>query len=105
LTNVLFIGTIIDMIRSFSDKRTEVFWNTGQNTKIPSSIHKRAYRKLQLLHAATSIEFLKVPPSNHLEKLLGDRKGAYSIRINQQFRIVFTWTQGNAENVEIVDYH
>ena len=93
------------MIKSFADKRTEVFWHTGKNTKIPSTIHKRAYRKLQLLHAATTIEFLRVPPSNHLEKLSGDRKGAYSIRINQQFRIVFTWKQGHAENVEIVDYH
>ena len=93
------------MIKSFADKRTEAFWNTGKNTKTPSTIHKRAYRKLQLLHAAAAIEFLRMPPSNHLEKLSGDRKGAYSIRINQQFRIVFTWKQGNAENVEIVDYH
>lgn len=93
------------MIKSFADKKTEVFWKTGKNSKIPSTIRKRAYRKLQLLHAATTVEFLRVPPSNHLEKLSGDRKGAYSIRINQQFRMVFVWKQGHAENVEIVDYH
>lgn len=93
------------MIKSFADKNTEIFWKTGKNPKIPATIRKRAYRKLQLLHAATNIEFLRVPPSNHLEKLSGDRKGAHSIRINQQFRIVFTWKQDHAENVEIVDYH
>ena len=93
------------MIRSFADKKTEAFWNSGKSSKIPVAIRKTAYRKLQLLNAATTIEFLRVPPSNHLEKLLGDRKGAYSIRINKQFRIVFTWKQGHAENVEIVDYH
>lgn len=93
------------MIKGFADKKTELFWNTGKSSKIPSTIRKRAYRKLQLLHAATTIDFLRVPPSNHLEKLSGDRRGSYSIRINQQFRIVFVWKQGHAENVEIVDYH
>jgi len=93
------------MIKSFADKKAEAFWNTGKTNKIPSTIRKRAYRKLQLLHAATTLGFLRVPPSNHLEKLSGDRKGTYSIRINQQFRIVFMWKQGHAKNVEIVDYH
>lgn len=93
------------MIISFADKKSEEFWITGKHKKIPSDIQKRAYRKLQMLHAATELEFLKLPPSNHLEKLSGDRKGHYSIRINQQFRIVFIWKDGNAENVEIVDYH
>ena len=93
------------MIRSFADKNTEEFWNTGKSSKIPPNIRKRAYRKLQLLHAATTVEFLRIPPSNHLEKLSGARKGTYSIRINKQFRIVFVWRQGHAENVEIVDYH
>ena len=93
------------MIKSFADKKTEVFWKTGKSPKIPPTIRKRAYRKLQLLHAATTIEFLRVPPSNHLEKMSGDRKGMYSIRVNKQFRIVFVWKQGHAENVEIVDYH
>jgi len=93
------------MIKSFADKKTEIFWTTGKNPKIPSTLRKRAYRKLQLLHAATTVEFLRVPPSNHLEALSGDRKGSYSIRINHQFRIVFTWKDGHAEDVEIVDYH
>jgi proteic killer suppression protein len=93
------------MIRGFADKKTEIFWNTGKNPKIPPTIRKRAYRKLQLMHAATTLEFLRVPPSNHLEKLSGDREGAYSIRINQQFRLVFTWKDGHADDVEIVDYH
>lgn len=93
------------MIISFANKETEAFWLTGKNKRIPSTLRKRAYRKLQLLHATTSIEFLRIPPSNHLEKLSGDRKNLYSIRINQQFRIVFKWKQGHAEHVEIVDYH
>ena len=93
------------MIKSFADKSTEEFWKTGKNKKIPSTIRKRAYRKLQLLHAAAELEFLKAPPSNRPEKLSGDRKGFYSVRINQQFRIVFSWKNGHAENVEIVDYH
>ena len=93
------------MIKSFADNKTEIFWKTGKNPKIPATIRKRAFRKLQLVHAATTLDFLRVPPSNNLEKLSGDRKGAYSIRINQQFRIVFTWKQGHAEIVEIVNYH
>ena len=64
-----------------------------------------AMRKLQQLHAATSLEFLRVPPGNRLEALIGDRAGQHSIRVNDQWRICFVWRDGHAENVEIVDYH
>ncbi|MGB0720001.1 MAG: type II toxin-antitoxin system RelE/ParE family toxin [Bdellovibrionales bacterium] len=93
------------MIISFGDKKTESFWQTGRSAKIPPSLKKRAYRKLQLVHAAADLEFLRVPPSHHLEKLSGDLKGFCSIRINQQFRIIFEWKGGHAHNVQIVDYH
>ncbi|MDH5552201.1 MAG: type II toxin-antitoxin system RelE/ParE family toxin [Nitrosomonas sp.] len=93
------------MITGFANKDTEIFWATGNSKKIPSTIRRRAYRKLQLLHAATNIDFLRIPPSNHLEKLSGNRKDLYSIRINQQFRIVFAWKQSHATQVEIIDYH
>ncbi len=69
------------------------------------NIEPVARRKLMLLNAAAALEFLKVPPGNRLEALKGDRAGQYSIRINDQFRLCFRWADGNAEDVEIVDYH
>lgn len=97
------------MIFSFCDQITEDIFD-GKNTKstqkrLPSSLHDVARRKLDMLNAAVALIDLKVPPSNRLEKLQGDRKHQYSIRINDQYRIVFTWVDGNAESVEIVDYH
>lgn len=93
------------MIRSFGDKQTEKVYNRKQARKLPPEIHKRAKRKLLLIDAASSLEDLKVPPGNRLEQLSGDRLGDWSIRINQQWRICFEWHEGDAYNVEIVDYH
>lgn len=93
------------MIRSFSDKQTETVFNRGQARKLPPEIHKRAKRKLLLIHAADSLDDLKVPPGNRLKQLSSDRLGQWSIRISQQWRICFEWHDGDAYNVEIVDYH
>lgn len=73
--------------------------------KLPKEIHQRAYQKLLMLNNATIIEDLKIPPSNHLEKLMRERAGQYSIRINDQWRICFVWHDNDAYQVEIVDYH
>lgn len=92
------------MIGSFRCKRTESLFNDA-TSKYFSSIQAVARRKLDMLNASTCLEDLRIPPSNHLELLKGDRKGQYSIRINNQFRLCFSWVDSNAENVEIVDYH
>ncbi len=96
------------MILNFLDRATEDVFN-GSDTKtartIPHSIWKVAQRKLDMVNAAHEVQDLKAPPGNRLEMLKGDRKGWYSIRINDQFRIVFQWTEGNAKDVGIVDYH
>lgn len=73
--------------------------------KLPPDIHQRAYRKLLMLNNAASIEDLRLPPANHLEKLSGNREGQFSIRINGQWRICFIWKDNDAHEVEIVDYH
>jgi len=73
--------------------------------KLPENIQKTALRKLKYLSSAVSLEDFKVPPNNRLEALAGDRAGQYSIRINRQYRICFNWQDGNAINVEIIDYH
>jgi proteic killer suppression protein len=97
------------MILSFADEGTEDIYN-GINSRtagktLPTLLFDVARRKLDLLDAATSLEALRVPPRNRLEALHGNRKGFHSIRINDQFRVVFRWTEGGAEDVEIVDYH
>ncbi len=93
------------MIKSFKDKDTEKLFN-GQSIKsLPADILKRAFIKLQMLDAAININDLLIPPSNRLEALLGDRKGQFSIRINDKYRICFNWVDNSALNVEIVDYH
>jgi toxin HigB-1 len=74
-------------------------------TRLPVDIQRRAKMKLNILDASPSLETLRIPPSNHLEKLSGNRKGQYSIRINEQWRICFHWKDGNAFDVAIVDYH
>lgn len=91
------------VIKSFADDQTERIWRTG-NTRgsSPASVTKR---KFAMLDAAARLEDLKVPPGNRLEKLRGDREGQYSIRINDQYRICFNWQDGNAHDVELVDYH
>ncbi len=93
------------MIRHFVDKETERVWNEERSRKLPPDIQDTALRKLQLLDAADKIEDLRNPPGNRLEPLKGNRKGQWSIRINGQWRICFVWSDGNAEKVEICDYH
>ncbi len=93
------------MIESFVCKETQKIWHGNRSSKLPENIQDKALRKLRQLDAAQTIEDLKNPPGNRLEALKGDRKGKYSIRINQQWRICFVWNQGNADKVEIVDYH
>lgn len=93
------------VIRSFQSKETEKLFNRERSHKLPSDIQQIALRKLRMLHRAVTLEDLRVPPANRLEKLVGDRLGQYSIRINDQWRICFEWQAGDAHNVEIVDYH
>lgn len=93
------------MIVSFGDADAQLLWDTGKSRKIPASIRRAAFKKLAILNAALELENLRVPPGNRLEKLSRDRKGQHSIRVNDQFRICFVWRDGNAYDVEIVDYH
>ena len=92
------------MIRSFRDRATETLW-MGAFVKRFSGIEKQALRKLDMLHHARDFNDLRVPPANRLEALAGDRKGQHSIRINDQWRIVFRWSESGPEQVEITDYH
>ena len=92
------------MIRTFRDKDTESLFN-GQRVRKFSGFISQAEKRLEILEAATSLKDLSGLPGNRFEALKGDRKGQYSIRINDQWRICFEWHEGHAENVEIVDYH
>ncbi len=93
------------MILSFGSKQTEQIWNGFPAKKMPIEIQKAGRRKLRMLNNSQDIADLRIPPSNRLEKLSGNLKGFYSIRINNQWRIIFKWHKGNASEVEIVDYH
>ena len=93
------------MIRSFKSKETEIIFNRQRSHRLDQAMQRVAFRKLRMLHRAHSLIDLRSPPSNHLEKLKGDRKGQHSIRINDRYRICFEWIENNAFNVEIVDYH
>ena len=93
------------MIVNFRDDETATIWAGHRSRRLPSDIQAAALRKLRLINNARRIEDLRVPPANRLEALKGDRKGEYSIRINDQWRICFVWRQNNARDVEIVDYH
>lgn len=93
------------MIKSFRSRETEKIWNGIRSKRLPQSIQQIARRKLRMLNNARSINDLLVPPANRLEALRGNRKGQHSIRINDQWRICFVWLDGDAVNVEIVDYH
>ena len=101
----LLLGYYYFMIKSFADKETEKIYNQVYSKKLPTDIQRIALRKLIMINNASGLNDLKVPPSNHLEKLSGDRKGQYSIRINDQWRICFKWEGRDAYDVEIVDYH
>jgi len=96
---------MITMIVSFANAETERIWNGVRSRKLPSDIQPIALRKLRLLNQAKRVEDLRVPPGNRLEALKGDRRGQFSIRINDQWRICFNWEEGTAHHVEIVDYH
>lgn len=93
------------MIKSFRDRDTERVFNRQRVKRFSLSVQKVAQRKLDLIEAAEVIDDLRIPPGNRLEKLSGDRKGQYSIRVNNQWRICFQWLSGQAVDVEIVDYH
>ena len=93
------------MIRSFHDADTEKVFKRQFVRKFPHDIQQRAFKRLNAIDAAVKLEDLRLPPSNQLEALKGDRKGQHSIRINDQWRICFVWRSGHAEQVEIVDYH
>ena len=93
------------MIRSFKCKETEKIYNRRFSRKLPRAIQRIAIRKLWMLDAATQLDDLRVPPGNRLELLKGERKGQYSIRINDQWRICFKWRNGDVHDVEMVDYH
>ncbi len=93
------------MIRSFANAETERFFATGKSRRLPTEILKRATMRLTQLNAATSVEDVRFPPSNRLEILKGDRKGQWSIRIDSQWRLCFRFMDGDAFDVEIVDYH
>jgi proteic killer suppression protein len=91
-------------IQSFACKDTQALFTTGKGKKF-GNIKAVAERKLQMLDSAVTLEFLKSPPGNRLERLDGDRAGQHSIRINDQWRVCFVWTADGAKGVEIVDYH
>lgn len=93
------------MIQSFADKETSRIWDGERSRKLPSDIQPTALRKLRMLNQARQLQDLRVPPGNRLEALKGNREGQHSIRINDQWRICFIWTQGGPANVEIADYH
>ena len=96
------------MIRSFGDKRTEDLFhgkNTSQARRIATNIRRTAARKLDLINAAVVLDDLRSPPGNRLEALSGDLKDMHSIRINDQWRIIFTWSDSGAEDVQVIDYH
>ena len=92
------------MIKEFADKETKTLFETGKS-KSWNSIAKVAIRKLDQLNTATSLEALKVPPGNHLEALVADRKGQHSIPVNDKYRVCFCWKEDGVYEVEIVDYH
>jgi len=93
------------MVRSFRDKETERLFHRERVKRIPPPVQQTALRKLLMLDAAESLDDLRVPPGNRLEKLRGDRDGQYSIRVNDQWRICFCWEDGDAFDVEFTDYH
>lgn len=93
------------MIKSFADKIAESIWNGDYVKKLSTELQIAVRKKLRYLDAAEKLEELVVPPGNCLEALRGDRKGQHSIRVNKQWRICFVWKDGNAYEVEVVDYH
>ncbi|MDO5745061.1 MAG: type II toxin-antitoxin system RelE/ParE family toxin [Micrococcaceae bacterium] len=93
------------MIRSFGSKDTERIWHEQYVKRVDRTVQRATLRKLELIHAASDVEDLRIPPGNRLERLVGDRRGEHSIRVNTRWRICFVWKEGGADNVELVDYH
>lgn len=93
------------MIKSFKSKETEKIFNREYSLKLPSLIQRVAFRKLWMINASVSLNDLRIPPANHLEKLKSSQKDLYSIRINDQWRVCFKWRENDAYEVEIIDYH
>jgi len=93
------------MTRSFANRDTELVWQGVRSRRLPEDVQRAGLRKLLMIEAAEVVEDLREPPGNRLEQLKGDRRGQWSIRINNQWRICFRWVNGYADNVEIVDYH
>lgn len=92
-------------IQEFFDRETALIWAGQRSKRLPSNIQQVARRKLRMLHNAHALADLRIPPANRLAALSGDRAGQYSIRINDQWRVCFRWVDGNAHDVQIVDYH
>ena len=93
------------MIKSFGSKQTEQIWKGQRAKRLPLEVQNIGRRKMRMINNSQNIADLRIPPANRLEKLSGNLKGFYSIRINRQWRIIFKWNQGHASQVEIVDYH
>jgi proteic killer suppression protein len=93
------------MIKGFADKETEKLWNRERSKAAPANLQRGALRKLTQLNNADDLNDLRIPPGNKLEKLSGERAGQHSIRVNIQYRVCFVWEDGDAYDVEIVDYH
>jgi toxin HigB-1 len=93
------------LIHSFADKETEKIWEGEKSKVLPTEIQQVARRKLRMINNAENINDLRIPPANRMKKLKGELLDFYSIRINDQWRIIFTWQSNNAENVQITDYH
>jgi proteic killer suppression protein len=93
------------MLKSFGDKETEKIWNGIRSKKLPNEIQDIARRKLRMLNNAQGVDDLRVPPGNRLEKLKGNFEDFYSIRINNQWRLIFQWQNNDAYEVQILDYH
>ena len=93
------------MIRSFDSKDAERIWHEQYVKRVDRAVQRATLRKLELIHAAKDVEDLRIPPGNRLERLVSDRRGQHSIRVNAQWRLCFVWRDGGADNVELVDYH
>jgi proteic killer suppression protein len=93
------------VIKGFADKETEKLWNRVRSKAIPANLQRKALQKLTQVHLAEDLNDLRVPPGNRLEKLSGERAGQHSIRINDRYRVCFVWDDGDAYDVEVVDYH
>ncbi len=102
---VLNFDNVLGAIESFACKETEKIWSGQRSRRLPEDIRERSFLKLRQLHQAGELADMRVPPSNRLEALSGNLKGFWSVRINQQWRLVFRWNDGMASEVRISDYH